>query len=380
MSFVIVVLTLFAVIGVAKADAASDLELAKKFSPILILAEETGHKWGDVKVIKPEPVEIMGATSADNVWISSFDLNDDWVAEGVIGDNPSPITLEDFEENCPKVDFSANKFAFLTPGCSFIHRGIHPNGVGFSGRVRPHFNYPGKTPKAWNDTYLGSGPYAGENFPNTAYVHIYTRSIEQYKATYNPVTVIQYKYFYPYNHWWNSHEGDWPGIDVVVSSRDPDTATILGVEYRFHGAWLNYYKDWGNKPGLTSDFVFDPRTTVKLGPGPTRNGLVEYTHPVVYVGAGSHGGYPIGGKIKIYHEPLGFGEEAVLGEEEVQGAIAGDNEYMTHTGLVLSTEADGSHSDLWERYDLVLLPEPDLNNTDNMGLTPDMSWLGARIQ
>ena len=71
MSFVIVVLTLFAAIGVAKADAASDLELAKKFSPILILAEETGHKWGDIKVIKPEPVEIMGATSAGNIWFES---------------------------------------------------------------------------------------------------------------------------------------------------------------------------------------------------------------------------------------------------------------------------------------------------------------------
>ena len=124
---IIFALTLFAVPMAAKADAETAAErLAEMFSPILILTEETGGKWGDIKVIKPEPVEIMGATSADNVWISSFDLNDDWVAEGVIGDNPSPITLEDFEENCPKVDFSANKFAFLTPGCSFIHSGIHP--------------------------------------------------------------------------------------------------------------------------------------------------------------------------------------------------------------------------------------------------------------
>ena len=38
----------------------SDLRLAQKFSPILILTEETGDEWGDIRVIKPEPVEIVG--------------------------------------------------------------------------------------------------------------------------------------------------------------------------------------------------------------------------------------------------------------------------------------------------------------------------------
>ena len=377
MPFVIVELILLTVLIVADADAATDAErLAEMFSPILILTEETGHKWGDIKVIKPEPVEIMGGRSADSLWISSFDLNDDWVTEGVIRDYPSSITFEAFEAQCPKVDFSANKFAFFTPDCFLIHNGIHPNKVGFRGKVRPNFNYPGKTPKEWNDTYFGSGAYAGTNFPNTAYVHIYKRVIEQYKATYDSVTVIQYKYFYPYNHWWNSHEGDWQGIDVVASSSDPDTATILGVEYRFHGAWLNYYKGYSSKPGLTTNFVFNPRTEVKLSSGPTRNGLVQHTHPVVYVGAGSHAAYPAGGNIKIYYEPLGSGEE----DDGVRGAVGGDYEYMTHTGLVLATQAPDSGSSLWERYKLQLLPEPDLNNTDNMGLVGTMSWLGARIQ
>ena len=211
--------------------------------------------------------------------------------------------------------------------------------------------------------------------PNTAYVHIYKRVVNQYEATYDSVTVIQYKYFYPYNHWWNSHEGDWQGIDVVVSSSDPNTATILGIEYRFHGAWLNYYKDWGNKPGLITDsFVFNPRTEAKLSPGPTRASIVQYTHPVVYVGAGSHGGYPIGGEIQVYRNLTGSNED------EVQGAVGGDFEHMTHTGLVLATQAPASGSSLWERYNLELLPEPNLNNTDNMGLAGTMSWLGAWIR
>ena len=101
--------------------------------------------------------------------------------------------------------------------------------------------------------------------------------------------------FYPYNHWWNNHEGDWQYIDVVVSSSNPDTAVLLGVEYRFHGAWLNYYKDWGSKPGLTSSFEFNPRTAVKP---------IQGTHPVVYVGAGSHGGYPHRGRGSNYIDNL----------------------------------------------------------------------------
>ena len=68
MPIVIAVLTLLAgLVADAKADAVSDSLLAKRFSPILILAKETGHKWGDIKVIKPEPVEIMGAQSAENL-------------------------------------------------------------------------------------------------------------------------------------------------------------------------------------------------------------------------------------------------------------------------------------------------------------------------
>ena len=90
-------------------------------------------------------------------------------------------------------------------------------------------------------------------------MHVYEREITQYKETYGSVVVIQYHYFYPYNDWWNNHEGDWQRIDVVVSSWEPETAQVLGVEYRFHGAWTNYYKDYGNDPGLTSRFIFDPQ-------------------------------------------------------------------------------------------------------------------------
>ena len=257
MSFVIVALTLFAAMGIAKADEDSDLNLAKKFSPILILAEETGHKWGNIKVTKPEPVEIMGAQSAENLRFGIFSS-----ANGAkLGDIDSYLNWDPPLGNS-KVSFSQNKFAFFVNG---LYQGDPPGDIARGAHlVKAYFDYPGTTPTEWNDTYFGSGARAGENenFPNTAYVHIYKRVVDQYEATYDSVTVIQYKYFYPYNHWWNNHEGDWQGIDVVVSSSDPTTAQILGVEYRFHGVWLNYYKDWGSNPGLTSNFLFNPQTEV----------------------------------------------------------------------------------------------------------------------
>ena len=88
------------------------------------------------------------------------------------------------------------------------------------------FEFTGTGTDGWNAEYRR----IGENFPNTAYVHIYKRVVDQYSAQYDSVTVIQYHYFYPYNDWRNDHEGDWPQIDVVVSSDDPSTATVLGVE------------------------------------------------------------------------------------------------------------------------------------------------------
>ena len=357
----IVALTLFAILMPADADAKTDAErLAEMFSPILILTEETGHKWGDIKVTKPEPVEIMGTQSAGNLRFGVFSSG----TRAKSGDIDSYLNWDPPLDNNSKVSFSQNKFAFFVNGWSY--QGDPPGDFARGNYfVKAYFDYPGTTPKEWNDTYFGSGARAGANHPNTAYVHIYKRVIDQYKATYNSVTVIQYNYFYPYNHWWNSHEGDWPRIDVVVSSSDPATAIILGVEYRFHSVWLNYYKDWGSKPGLTSDFVFNPRTEVKLSQG---------THPVVFVGAGSHGGYPIGGEIQIYKNLTG------PSGDEVQAAAGGDFEHMTHTGLVLATQAPASGSSLWERYKLQLLPEPDLNNSDNMGLVDTLSWLGARIQ
>ena len=76
MSLMIAVMTLLSMLMVDEtgADAASDLNLAEMFSPILILTEETGTDYDEtepIRVIKPEPVEIVGAHNIAYMW---FDI------------------------------------------------------------------------------------------------------------------------------------------------------------------------------------------------------------------------------------------------------------------------------------------------------------------
>ena len=84
----------------------------------------------------------------------------------------------------------------------------------------------------------------------------------------------------------------------------------------------------------------------------------------MYVGAGSHGGYPTGGN---YSNPGG----TILGE--------GVDEDMTKSGVILSTSVEGTNSDVAQSYDLIFLPNPDPGQP-NKGLSPEMSWLGSEAR
>ena len=68
-------ITLFAILSVDEAQATrNDEQLAKMFSPILILTEETNNRYDEtvpIRVIKPEPVEIVGAHNIAYMW---FDI------------------------------------------------------------------------------------------------------------------------------------------------------------------------------------------------------------------------------------------------------------------------------------------------------------------
>ncbi len=81
MTFKIATIALFIMLVVngAKATSSDAERLAKMFSPILVLTEETSTEYDatePIRVIKPEPVEIVGAGSASNIWIYGKDLED----------------------------------------------------------------------------------------------------------------------------------------------------------------------------------------------------------------------------------------------------------------------------------------------------------------
>ena len=317
------------------------IELAEKFSPILILTEHPTRK-DDRIVLFPEPVEIMEAESVSNLWfhfadaaghrLNSLDLSYEALkSEMALPGVPQPLTalITDYENQYPDIDFSQNKFASIPDELVLTSPIII--GIVSTSRVYAHFDYPGNDKVSWNSTYTGSGPKRGNNplFPNTAYVHAFERS--------NGNVVIRYYYFYPFNDWQNNHEGDWQYVNVIVDSFDPNMAELVGIDYKFHSKGLTY--------DSIGERIFNPQT--HFAPAEDRN------HPVVYVGAGSHGGYPTGGTY-----PRVF------------------DEGMTKDGIVLSTNVEDTNPDVAQSYDLILLPNPDPGQP-NKGLAPEMSWLGT---
>ena len=333
------------------------IELAEKFSPILILTEHPTRT--DRKVIFPEPVEIMGATSVDSLWFHFTDEESQRLPDLDLSyQNLSTSERNDliafYQRQYPDINFSQNKFASIPEVLTFdTEQSIRGTSAG---GVRAHFEYPGVredndegTSKNWYHYYCSTThPKRGaaREFSHTAYVHIFDKG--------DGNVVIQYYYFYPFNDWQNNHEGDWPHINVIVTSHDPNVAELVGIDYSFHGNGLTYNSIGGR--------IFDPQKDFAPAEGET--------HPVVYVGAGSHGGYPTGGN---YKDPGGHAID--LGPIEAGGWDEG----MTKSGVVLSTNIEDTNPDVAESYDLIFLPNPDPSQP-NKGLSPEMSWLGSEAR
>ena len=351
----------YSFINCAYADMISDDEkLAKKFAPILVL---TKNPTKDYIVLNPEPVEIVGANNITNLWFAAYDLYGSLVDTASFGDvNWRPeiddsvyfIGNSDFPE--ANINFVKNKFAFLSSlKTSTYWKGTTPNGSsgvlsnGSSAPLllRPYFfNYPGDDKASWNTTYLGTSEddsHAGWRFPNTVYARIFERSDSS--DGYGSV-VIKYFCFYPYNDWINNHEGDWPTVNVIVTNKDPDLAELYGINYTFHGKSLTYYNS------EITDSLSSINIRQKVTP-------VGEKHPVVYVSAGGHGHFPTSGHY------INAGE-----------ALTDEN--LTPHGIVLHPDIVDSNEEIAQSYNIVLLPDP-VNTLDNMGLSPEMSWLGANI-
>jgi len=108
---------------------------------------------------------------------------------------------------------------------------------------------------------------------------IYGREIHQGNRTY-----LQYWFFYLFNDWENDHEGDWEMITIELDeNNEPER---IGYS-RHHSGEV---REWS-----------DPEIEIKDG-----------THPVIYVGLGSHASYH-----KRDATPLG----TYLGEIEILGGI-----------------------------------------------------------
>ena len=342
---------LFSLVSHVYADANKDRDkrLAEKFAPILILTENPTPVGRDYAVINPEPVEIVGADSVSNVQAYAVTLGNSPYYSGPI--TSSPPLIQDFIRHYldGKVDFSSNKFAFLT-GHEPIHFGpILSDGTFFPTHIlRTYFDYPGGDRESWEAAYFpeedDDDSHAGWRFPNTAYFRVFERdSSDNYGSV-----VIKYYFFYPFNDWANNHEGDWPRVNVMVTSRDATKAEIHGVDYTFHGKGITYYNITDN-PSTTNNI------RESIAP-------VGGRHPVVYVSAGGHGHFPTPG----HYED---GGRALVDED------------LTPYGLVLHPEIVDSdkNQDIAQSYDLVWLPKPVKTLDNNMGLDPEMSWLGSYV-
>jgi len=120
---------------------------------------------------------------------------------------------------------------------------------------------------------------------------VYRRALEKYKPyrenwrKYPPVyhwhvckdgpyRVLQYWFLYAYNDWFNHHEGDWEVVYVLL---DDESLRPRYVAYSRH---------------VKFPYVYEPSTAKwEDVPARVRGRGGEKTHPVVYVGCGSHANY-----------------------------------------------------------------------------------------
>ena len=327
----------------------SDSTLARNFAPVLVLTKNPTRSGR--KALHPEPVEIMGADSVQNVWFSSLPpglfLTEGrtviWGAELPFPEWNQYLENDDFLN----VYFAQNKFAFLKLVIGKKIEGFRTlDGSPEDVWLYPmYFDYPGTTKQSWNQAY-DSGPRAGENYPNTVYARVFPLDPPDNRGS----VVIKYFCFYPYNDFTNNHEGDWTKINLLVTSRDPEQAELYGVDFKTHKKSIVYIGRNTDNPS-TVDFSDSLAT-------------VGSKYPVIYVGAGSHAHYP---KPGLYPRREG-------------------DENLTPHGIVLHPAIENSVESGGESYKIVMLPTPDPDvdemgraQVDNMGLAPEMSWLGADL-
>ena len=126
-----------------------------------------------------------------------------------------------------------------------------------------YLDFPGNPLEAGCDYEQWAGAAVTDS-PPTVYAHVATEPGRDDRLA------VQYWFFYPYNDYTNKHEGDWEMIQLVFAAADAAQAldrTPIEVGYSQH-------------EGLEVARWDDPKLQV-----------VDGSHPVVHVAAGSHANY-----------------------------------------------------------------------------------------
>jgi hypothetical protein len=137
---------------------------------------------------------------------------------------------------------------------------IGPSAEDLRNRFEYHLDFPGDPLDPSCDYERWSRRLAEESEP-TVYAHVAT------EAGYPGKLALQYWFFYAFNNWNNTHEGDWEMIQLVFDADDAGEA--LGQE----PVSIGYSSHEGAEEASWDDEKLE---------------LVDETHPVVYPSAGSH--------------------------------------------------------------------------------------------
>jgi len=224
---------------VARADLVDEQALAERFAPVVRLVEQAQEcGYGE----SYEPIDVDALFDEQTVA-----LRGPWNPTDLIEIAPSAEDLQERYEH--HLDFPGNA---LDPGCDY---------------------------ERWGERVTkGKGP--------TVYAHVAT------DPNHPGQLALQYWFYYVFNDWNNTHEGDWEMIQLVFDTADARKALSLepvSIGYSQHEGAER--ADWGDD---------------KLE-------VVESTHPVVYPAAGSHANF---------YEPalhLGSSAEEGVGCDDTSG-------------------------------------------------------------
>ena len=196
----------------------AEQQLAERYAPVLRLVQQD-EPCGDGEAYQPSAVDPL----LDNPEIA---LRGPW-------DRPEREVLE------------------VGPSAERLADGLH----GYSLDMPPNALRPGCDYEEWARRIWGTSPEP------TTYAHVVTQDGVPDRLA------VQYWFFYPYNDWNNTHEGDWERIQLDFDTADPETALEQGpARAAYSGHHGSEYADWDDD---------------KLQ-------RVDETHPVVYVAEGSH--------------------------------------------------------------------------------------------